>query len=155
MVSREIHDALLDLPPDARFMHAYTNSAHPAAAAVALRNLQIFEDERLVDRAAVLGERLGAGLRGAVEGHPHVANIRHLGLIAGLTLVRDAATNEAYDATEAVGGRVARHLREHGEVITRFVGDQLVFAPPLSSTEDDIDFLIAATATAIKAITDA
>ncbi len=154
MVSKEIHDALLDLPTDARFMHAYTNSAHPAASAVALRNLQIFEDEQLVARAAVLGERLGAGLRGALDGHQHVTNIRHLGLIAGLSLVRDAATAEAYDASEAVGGRVARHLREQGEVITRFVGDQLVFAPPLSSTDADIDFLVGATATAIRAVTE-
>jgi adenosylmethionine-8-amino-7-oxononanoate aminotransferase len=154
MVSREIHDALLDLPTDARFMHAYTNSAHPAASAVALRNLQIFEDEHLVERAAVLGERLGAGLRAALGDHPHVSNIRYLGLIAGLTLVRDAANGQAYDASEAVGGRVARHLREQGEVITRFVGDNLVFAPPLSSTEADIDFLIDATRTAVRAVTE-
>ena len=43
IVSDEIMAALQDVPPDARFMHAYTNSAHPTAAAVALRNLQIFE----------------------------------------------------------------------------------------------------------------
>ena len=84
------------------------------------------------------------------------SNIRHLGLIAGLTLVKDAdagGTPEAYDVSEAVGARVARHLREEGEVITRFVGDQLVFAPPLSSTEEDIDFLVDATAPH-RAVTD-
>ena len=74
---------------------------------------------------------------------------------SGAYAAQGAYGHEAYDATEAVGGRVARHLREHGEVITRFVGDQLVFAPPLSSTDDDINFLIDATATAIKAVTDA
>ncbi|MFN8638867.1 MAG: aminotransferase class III-fold pyridoxal phosphate-dependent enzyme [Dehalococcoidia bacterium] len=154
LVSKPIHDALLDLPSDARFMHAYTNSAHPAASAVGLRNLQIFEDEHLVERAAVLGERMSDGIRAGLEGHPHVTNIRNLGLIAGLTLVRNAAANEAYDASEAVGGRVARHLREEREVITRFVGDQLVFAPPLASTDDDIDFLVDAVTKSVRAITE-
>jgi hypothetical protein len=42
-------------------MHAYTNSAHPTASAVGLRNLQIFEDEHLVENAAAMGERLGSG----------------------------------------------------------------------------------------------
>src|SRR5690606_34987438 len=123
IVSREIMDALQDLPPDARFMHAYTNSAHPAASAVGLRNLQIFEDEGLVERAQRMGDRLGEGLRAAFGEHPHVTNVRYLGLMAGLTLVRDAASGEAYEPSEGIGGKVARHLREERGVITRFVGD--------------------------------
>ena len=75
--------ALRELPPDARFMHAYTNSAHPTACAVALRNLRIIEDEDLVGNARAMGERLGGGLRAELGGHPHVANIRQLGLMAG------------------------------------------------------------------------
>ncbi len=43
IVSKQIADALQDLPPDARFMHAYTNSAHPTASAVGLRNLRIID----------------------------------------------------------------------------------------------------------------
>jgi adenosylmethionine-8-amino-7-oxononanoate aminotransferase len=154
LVSREVHEALTDLPPDARFMHAYTNSAHPTAAAVALKNLEIMEREGLVENAAAMGERLGSGLHEALDGHAHVANIRHLGLMAGLSLVRDAASNTPYDASEGTGGKVARHMREQGEVITRFVGDQLVFAPPLVVNAEEIDFLVDATATAIRAVTE-
>ena len=155
LVSREIHEALTDLPPDARFMHAYTNSAHPTAAAVALKNLEIMEREGLIENAAVMGDRLGAGLRQSLGGHAHVANIRNLGLMAGLSLMRDAASNTPYEASAGTGGTVARHMREQGEVITRFVGDQLVFAPPLVATPDEIDFLVDATATAIRAVTEA
>ena len=153
VVSEPIMQALHDLPPDARFMHAYTNSAHPTAAAVALRNLRIFEQERLVENAAAMGARLAEGLRSALGGHPHVANLRSLGLIAGLTLVRDAASGEPYEPAEGVGGRVARHMREQGAVITRFVGDQLVLAPPLVIDAGEVDQIVDAVETAVSAVT--
>jgi adenosylmethionine-8-amino-7-oxononanoate aminotransferase len=111
------------------------------------------ESEGLVERAAAMGERLGSGLREALGDHPHVANIRHLGLMAGLTLVRDASSNTPYEASELMGGKVARDLREERGVITRFIGDHLVFAPPLVIEEGDVDYLVDATATAIQAVT--
>ena len=153
IVSDEIMAALQDVPPDARFMHAYTNSAHPTAAAVALRNLQIFEDEGLVENAAAMGERLGDGLRSALGGHAHVTNVRNLGLIAGLSLVRDAESGEPYDASDGTGGKVARHMREQGGVITRFVGDQIVVAPPLVVNAGEVDQIVAALESAVRAVT--
>ena len=153
VVSEPIMEALQDLPPDARFMHAYTNSAHPTAAAVALRNLQIFEDERLVENAGAMGARLGDGLRSALGGHPHVANLRNLGLMAGLSLVRDADGGEPYDASDGIGGKVARHMREQGAVITRFVGDSIVLAPPLVINAGEVDQIIGALEAAVRAVT--
>ena len=155
IISGEIMDALGDLPPDARFMHAYTNSGHPTAAAVGLRNLELMEREGLVDNAADMGERLGGGLREALGAHPHVTNIRHLGLMAGLTLVEDSSNGAPYDATQAMGAKVARDLREERGVITRFVGDQLVFAPPLVVTAAEVDEIVDATAEAVNNVTGA
>ena len=152
VVSEPIMEALRALPPDARFMHAYTNSAHPTAAAVALRNLQIFEDERLVENARAMGERLGDGLRSALDGHAHVTNLRHLGLMAGLSLVRDAGSATPYDPSEGVGGAVARHMREQGGVITRFVGDHIVLAPPLIINAGEVDQIVGALETAVRAV---
>ena len=153
VVSEAIMEALQDLPSDARFMHAYTNSAHPTASAVALRNLQIFEDENLVANAGTMGDRMIEGLRKAVGGNAHVSNLRSLGLIAGLTLVRDAESGEAYDAAEGIGGKVARHMREEGSVITRFVGDQIVLAPPLVVNGDEVDQIVGAVEAAVAAVT--
>ena len=151
VLSAPITEALHDLPPDARFMHAYTNSAHPTAAAVALRNLRIIREERLVENGRTMGERLGGGLRAALGGHPHVANIRQLGLIAGLSLVRDRESGARFDAAEAVGGRVARHMREQGSVITRFVGDEIVLAPPLVVSAGEVDHVVGAVEAAVRA----
>ena len=63
IVSERVHEAILDAPADAKFMIGCTNSAHPTACAVALRNLQIFEDEGLVERAERMGKRLQRGPR--------------------------------------------------------------------------------------------
>jgi len=154
IVSSEIMDALRTLPPDARFMHAYTNSAHPTAAAVGLRNLRIIEDEHLVRNAQAMGDRLGAALRAALGGHDHVTNIRQVGLMAGLTLMRDAETGAAYDPAEGIGRRVAAHMRDEGGVITRFVGDQIVLAPPLIVSADEVDTIAGAVEAAVRAVTD-
>ncbi len=154
IVSKPIADALQDLPPDARFMHAYTNSAHPTASAVGLRNLQIMEDEHLVANAAAMGERLGDAFQQAFGKHAHVTNVRHLGLIAGLTLVKDASTREPFAASDGIGGKVARHMREQGGVITRFVGDNLVFAPPRVVSASAVDQIAEATARAVASVTE-
>lgn len=153
IVSDAIFEALKQAPTDARFMHAYTNSGHPTAAAVGLRNLQIMEEEHLVANAAAMGEVLGDALRGALEGHPHVTNIRHLGLMAGLSLVKDAATGEAFDLAAQTAIRVQRHMREEGGVITRIVGDHVVFAPPLVVDASEIRQIVDATREAVRVVT--
>jgi adenosylmethionine-8-amino-7-oxononanoate aminotransferase len=153
IVSTEIMEALQALPTDARFMHAYTNSAHPTAAAVGLRNLQIIEDERLVENAQAMGDRLSSGLHSALGAHPHVTNIRSLGLIAGLSLMKNAGAGEPYEASEGIGRQVARHMREEGGVITRFVGDQIVLAPPLVIAPNEVDAIVSAVDGAVQAVT--
>src|SRR5690606_2817784 len=131
IVSQAILDALKGTPADAKFMHAYTNSAHPTAAAVGLRNLQIMEDEGLVQNAQLMGDRLGEGLRDALGQHGCVTNLRHLGLMAGFSLVEDASTGAPFEASRAMGVQVQKHMREQGGVLTRIVGDNVLFAPPL------------------------
>jgi len=155
IVSEHIMDALQHVPSDARFMHAYTNSAHPTAAAVGLRNLRIFEEEHLVENAQAMGDRLGDGLRAAIGTHAHVANVRNLGLIAGFTLVQDAGTGAAYEAAAGTGRRVAQHMREEGGVITRFVGDQIVLAPPLVIRPAEVDHIVGAVEAAVRSVTGA
>ncbi|TAJ17043.1 MAG: aspartate aminotransferase family protein, partial [Dehalococcoidia bacterium] len=137
------------------FMHAYTNSAHPTASAVGLRNLQIFEDEGLLANAQAMGDRLGEGLKANLGRHPHVTNLRWLALIAGFTLVRDAATNTPYDASETVAIKVQRHMREEGSLITRVVGDNVLFAPPLSVNAAEVDQIVASATAAVRAVTGA
>jgi adenosylmethionine-8-amino-7-oxononanoate aminotransferase len=127
-----------------------TNSAHPTACAVALRNLQIFEDEQLVERAERMGRRLNEGMARLIE-MPHVGNVRGLGLMAAIELVEDRATRAPYQPAGSVGARVVREMRDRG-VVTRAKGDSVLFAPPLVVTEEQIDALVNVTAGAIDAV---
>ena len=86
------------------FMY-YTYGAHPASCAAADRVLEILEREDLVRRAAQMGEKLRAALA-PLERHPHVAEVRGLGLLQAVELVRDRATLEPFPAAARLGQRV-------------------------------------------------
>jgi len=153
IVSDKIAETMKNLPADAKFMHGYTNSAHPTAAAVGLRNLQIMEDEDLVGNADRMGQHLGEKLHAAFDGHPHVTNIRRLGLMAGISLVKDAGTGEAYDVAEGHGAKVMAHMRDEGSVIPRIINDELLMAPPLVVKAEEIDQIVGAAEAAVRAVT--
>ncbi|MDZ4277814.1 MAG: aspartate aminotransferase family protein [Dehalococcoidia bacterium] len=150
IVSDRIHQAIQSAPEDVKFMHGYTNAGHPTACAVALRNLQIMEDERLIERAAELGERLLAGLR-KLATHPHVGEVRGLGLIAAVELVADTSTREAFDPAQKVGPRMLREMRSRG-VITRVKGDSVLLAPPFVTEPEQIDRILEALWGSIQAV---
>ena len=152
IVSDKIAEEMRNLPEDAKFMHGYTNSAHPTAAAVGLRNLQIMEDEKLVENAASMGERLSSKLQESFEGHPHITNIRSLGLMAGFSIVKNSSTGEPFDISEGYGKRVLAHMRDEGHVLPRNINDEILLAPPLVVNAEEIDQIISATVNAISEV---
>ena len=151
IASERVHRAILDSPADAKFMIGCTNAAHPTACAVALRNLQIFEDERLVERAERMGRRLNEGLARLLE-MPNVGNVRGLGLLAAVEVVADKASRQPFAPALGIGPKLARAMRDRG-VVTRAKGESILFAPPLVVTEEQIDRMVDVTADAIDAVT--
>src|SRR5262249_1448224 len=117
LVSKRVHQALQDAPADQKFMHAATYSGHPVCCAVGLRNVEIIEAEGLVERAAVMGRRLLAGLERLRE-LPEVGDVRGLGIMCGVELVDDRATKAPMIGR---GGRVIREAQQHG-VLCRLRG---------------------------------
>ncbi len=124
------------------FRHGTTYSGHPAAAAAALENIRIIEDESLVQRAAEMGEYLVEGLRD-LSHLPHVGDVDGLGLLARLELVADAKTREPFPASELMGLKVNRKMLKRG-VIIRPLGDVMSFSPPLVITRGEIDAILLA-----------
>jgi len=150
IVSRRIHDAILSAPADAKFMLGCTNSAHPTACAVALRNVQILEDEALVQRAQRMGRLLHEGLSAVAE-MPNVGEVRGLGLLAAVEVVEDVATRRPFAAAEGIGPKLAKAMRERG-VVTRVKGEIILLAPPLVITEEQVRAIVAVTAEAIDSV---
>ena len=152
MVTREIKDAMDSVPPDQRWMHAYTYSGHPTCCAVGLRNLEIMERERLWENAARMGTRLYEGLKQTFASHPHMGDIRGgKGLMAAVELVADRGTKATFPPEQKVGPRVQAEMTKRG-VVTRTRGESIFFAPPLVVTEAQVDRLIAVTRDAVKAV---
>jgi putrescine---pyruvate transaminase len=150
IVSQRVHQAVLDAPADTKFMIGCTNSAHPTACAVALRNLQIFDDEQLVARAEKMGQRMNSALGRLIE-LPNVGNVRGLGLMAAVEVVADKATRQPFAPSEGIGPKLVRAMRERG-VVTRAKGESILFAPPLVITEEQLDTLANVTGDAIDEV---
>jgi putrescine aminotransferase len=122
--------------------HGFTYSGHPVAAAVALANLDVIEKEGLVERTRSLtGPRLQRALK-ALEALPIVGEVRGVGLIAGIELVRDRATRERFAPAGSAGKRAFALALEEG-LIVRSIREGLAVCPALSIRESEIDELVA------------
>jgi adenosylmethionine-8-amino-7-oxononanoate aminotransferase len=117
------------------WMHAYTYSAHPVGCAVALRTLQIIDEENLVAEAARKGAYLLDALRSRLGGHPHVGEIRGKGLMCAVDFVKDRSSKTPFVPEEQVGARVHTAAIERG-LFSRVRGDTFVLAPPFVTPDD-------------------
>jgi putrescine---pyruvate transaminase len=151
IVSRRIQEILEQQPMDVRWMHAYTYSAHPTACAVGLANIAIIEREGLVDHAADMGKYLLGRLE-TLRSLRHVGDVRGLGLLARVELVKDTATKESFAPSDHVGDRVMAEARKRG-LISRNRGEVLCIAPPLVINESEIDQLVSILGDSIEAVT--
>lgn len=123
------------------FGHGYTYSAHPVGAAAALATLRLIDELKVVDHVAKVGPYLQRTMRERLGQHPFVGEIRGHGLMIGIELVKDRATKEALPPENRTGRQVLKAAAARG-LITRALGDTLVFAPPLVITEAEIDELV-------------
>ena len=141
---------VLDAEGSPPWMHCFTYSGHPVACAVALAVLDVLDKEDLPARAAILGQRLRDGLTREIGQHPHVGEIRGLGLLDAVEFVQDRETKAPFPAGANVLGKILAACRERG-LITRGRGDTLYIGPPLTSTEAEIDQVVGILADAVRA----
>ena len=103
MISEPIYQALVQQSKKfGLFGHGSTYAGHPVAAAVALETLTIYEERNIVDHVRAVGPRFQDGLRKFAD-HHLVGEVRGLGLVAGIELVRDKDTKAPIDAQQGVG----------------------------------------------------
>lgn len=151
-VSSEIVEVLRASGDD--FVHGYTYSGHPVAAAVALRNLEIIEDEHLVERTRDdTGPYLAKALAERLAPHPLVGEARSLGLIGAVEIVAEKGTNRRFGAGGQAGPIVRDECIARG-LMVRAIRDSIVMSPPLVITHAEIDQLVDTIAAALDATAD-
>ena len=136
---KEIADAFVG-SQRVSFRHVITFGGHPVAAAAALRNIQIMEDEDMVGNSARMGAYLLDGLKELQEKHRMIGDVRGLGLMCGLELVKDRETKETYPADAELGSRLTAGFQANGLHLRG--GDNMNVAPPLCVTSGEIDEII-------------
>jgi adenosylmethionine-8-amino-7-oxononanoate aminotransferase len=149
-VSDGVRDVMDGVPPGKRWMHAYTYSGHPTCCAVALANIQILRDEGLTDRARLVGERLATRL-GALTSVDGVGHVRSQGLIGAVEVVADRKTKALHPPERQIGQRLVDAMLDRG-LHTRVALDCICLAPPLVTTESQIDRMVEIVADAIPAV---
>jgi adenosylmethionine-8-amino-7-oxononanoate aminotransferase len=145
LVKNRVFESFLGDPAENRQVtQVNTYGGHPVAAAVALRNIEIMEEERLVDRAGEIGAYLIDGLRGLSK-HRAVGDVRGQGLLIGIELVKDRATKEQLDPAQMTA--VVEFCRDHGVIVGRAgggrrAGTTIAVCPPLVITRAECDRIV-------------
>ena len=133
------------------WMHAYTYSAHPVGCVVALRTIDIILDEDFPAQAAAKGAHLLAGLKAALENHPHVGEVRGKGLMCAVEIVQDKATRAEFPAGDNIGVKVHAATQQRG-LFSRLRGDVFCLAPPVVTTTEQLDRIVEILAAAIAEV---
>jgi putrescine aminotransferase len=139
MISDRVAETLID--KGGEFYHGYTYSGHPAACAVAIANIKILQDEKLIERIkSDIGPYLQAGWKKLAE-HPIVGEARMVGLIGALEIVADKTSLERFEEKQGVGTICRDFLVDNG-LVMRAVGDTIVTAPPFVLSHEEADELV-------------
>ena len=126
---------------DNQFKHVLTFGGHPAAAAAALRNIQIIEEENLVQNSAEVGAYLKGELEGLKADHPTVDDVRGLGLCLAVQLVSDRQTKAPFAKDVKIADRLNEKFKKNG-LILRVGGEIIGVMPPLCITRQEVDELV-------------
>jgi putrescine aminotransferase len=128
LIDDQIVEALMSHDDD--FNHGYTFSGHPVACAVALRNIEIMEREKLLPKVTDFGAPAMAKMLAKFKDHPLVGEVRSVGLLGAIELVADKRTRRRFENPGRVGLICRDHFFREG-FIMRAVFDTMVCAPPL------------------------
>ena len=139
MIGDRVTETVINKGSD--FNHGFTYSGHPAACAVALENIRILKDEKIIEKAK---NELSPYLQKkwlALGDHPMVGEARGVGMVGALELVKDKNTKTSYPSEQNVG-TICRDFCFNNGLIMRAVGDAMIICPPLVISHSEINELI-------------
>ena len=135
-------DEVADVIGSGEFNHGYTYSGHPVAAAVALENLRLLEEENVLGHVQNVAAPYLKQKWEALADHPLVGEAKICGMMASIALTPDKSTRAKFAAEAGTAGLICRDRCFANGVIMRHVGDRMIIAPPLVIKPEEIDILI-------------
>lgn len=138
-VGGDMYEAMLEQSRKiGTFGHGFTYTAHPVAAAVACKTLEIYEKRNIVNHVQSLAPTFEKRVAKLAD-HPLVGNSRAKGLIGAVELVADKATKRAFEASQGVGPAAMNNAQAHGLIVRAMGGDIVAFCPPLIIDEAQVN----------------
>ncbi|WP_257347369.1 aspartate aminotransferase family protein [Pseudalkalibacillus decolorationis] len=153
LLKTELRDELAEMSDDV-FFHGFTYSGHPTACAVALKNLEIIENEQLVNNSKNMGDELFKGLKYLEEQHQVTAKSRTSGLLGAIELFADRDNGKAFDPSLHAAQQVVEECLSRNLLLRplSFGGmNAVALAPPLIVNKGDIETIVERLSDAIKA----
>jgi 4-aminobutyrate--pyruvate transaminase len=123
--------------------HGFTYSGHPVAAAVALETLKIYDEIDIVSHVRAVAPVLQNGLRRFAD-HPLVGEVRGVGLIAAVEIVKDKSTRVQFDPAVMMAAEVAKRAEAHGLIVRALTGDVIALSPPMIIETNEIEEMLRA-----------
>ncbi len=154
LATEEIFAAFLGEYKDFKsFFHGHTDTGNPLGCAVALASLELFKQEKIIERMQPKIAYLKTKLEREFLPMPHVADIRQWGFMVGIELVEDKDSRKSYPTEKRMGHKVILEARKRG-VMIRPLGDVIILMPPLTIGENELESLVDVTYRSIKAVTE-
>lgn len=133
--------------------HGHSYTGNQLGCAVAIENLKLFEQERIIERVQQKSMLIEKELS-KLAALPHIGDMRQLGFMAGIELVQDKDSKQPFPWADRMGYKVTLKMRELG-MLSRPMGDVIVFMPPLASSEAEIKDMVQIMGKAIRSVTEA
>ncbi len=152
LTTARVYERFLGTPEKPEvFYHGHSYTGNPLAAAVALASLEVFEEERVIDKLQPKMNFLARALKEQVEPLEAVGEVRRCGTMVGIELVKDRESRQPFAPDVGFAKRIVLEARRRG-VILRPLGEVLVLMPHLSFSEEELSTLVTVTAESIESI---
>ena len=141
ITTQKIYDAFYDdYLKGKAFMHSHTYAGNPLACSAAVEVLKILKEEKIIETANKRAIYFNNIIKDKFLGLKNIGEVRNIGLINAIELVKDKKTKEPLDYTKRTGYQIYKKALKKG-VLLRPLGDVIYFNPPLIIEENDMDFV--------------
>jgi len=142
MTTDEIYNGFYgDYKEKKSFIHSHTYSGNAMGCAIALENLRIFEEDNIIENNIEKGELIRKLTLEKAEGLMHVGEVRSIGMITAIEIVKDKENKESYPFEMRVGYEIYKIALKKGLVL-RPIGNVLYFIPPYVINKEEIEFMV-------------
>jgi adenosylmethionine-8-amino-7-oxononanoate aminotransferase len=151
LTTKKINDSFLGKFSEFKHLfHGHTYTGNPTAAALSLKNIELYEKYRLIEKiqktSKIFNNRLDD-----ISNLDMVGEIRHKGMVMGIELVQNKNTNKPLSSKTSINKLVFDEGKKH-QIYFRTLGNIIMLVPPLAISQKDLNFLIDGTISTIKSL---